>query len=112
MDKRIALLMVLIIILAVLLATVFLLGIFWDRGGRGGNSNINQNDDLVEYNDSYGKICPLDVKFLGKKGANLIKCECPTGYELESDIIGYEECYGPGTECPILSSGCEKVEVN
>jgi len=62
---------------------------------------------VVEYDESYGKICPLGVKFLGKKGANPIGCTCPVGYSLENQIIGGEQCYGPGSDCPILSSECK-----
>jgi hypothetical protein len=61
----------------------------------------------VEYNESMGKTCPLETKFLGKKDANPIGCECQKGYEMESKIIGYDQCYGPGTECPIMSSECK-----
>lgn len=70
------------------------------------SEEINEAE-LIEYNESFGKVCPLKVKFLGKKDANPIGCQCPQGFEMASNIIGYEQCYGPGTECPILSSECK-----
>lgn len=73
------------------------------------NTSVNENEP-VEYNESYGTVCPLGVKFLGKKDANPIGCKCPDGYKFDSEIIGYEQCYGPGTECPIMSSECVAVE--
>ena len=85
------------------------------------NENINDADNIlnlangeyVEYNESFGKTCPLGVKFLGAKDAPAIGCECPAGYEFDSDIIGYstgESCYGEGTECPIMGSECVLAE--
>ena len=75
------------------------------------NSNVSDNgfDDLVEYNDSFGSTCPVGIKFIGSKTSPEIKCQCPIGYEMSSDIVGYasgDSCYGPGTECPIMSSEC------
>lgn len=67
----------------------------------------------VEYDESFGTTCPLGIKFLGKARAKTIDCKCPEGYEMGSDIIGYEQCYGEGTECPIMSSECvAKEETN
>lgn len=70
------------------------------------NTNTTDPDEPVEYDESYGTTCPLGIKFLGKAFAPSIDCTCPEGYEFDSEIIGYEQCYGEGTECPIMSSEC------
>lgn len=73
------------------------------------NSSNSVFNDLVEYNDSVGSTCPVGIKFMGSKTSPEIKCQCPAGYEMESNIAGYssgDSCYGPGTECPIMSSEC------
>ena len=70
---------------------------------------IEADDEPVEYQESYGLICPVGVELLGSKTAPEIKCQCPDGYEMDSDIIGYstgDECYCACTECPIMSSKC------
>ena len=76
------------------------------------NADVNSADsayyEYVEYDESYGEICPIGVKFLGKKEAPTIDCVCSAGYEFDHQIIGYEQCYGPGTECPIMGSTCVK----
>lgn len=79
------------------------------RSQNNSNSSGSVFDDLVEYDDSFGSTCPLGIKLMGSKTSPEIKCQCPTGYEMSSDIIGYDSgdsCYGPGTECPIMSSEC------
>lgn len=64
------------------------------------------SSEPVEYDESFGVVCPLGVKFLGAKDAPNIECACPEGYEFDSEIIGYNQCYGEGSECPIMSSEC------
>lgn len=64
------------------------------------------SSEPIEYDESFGAICPLGVKFLGAKDAPNIECACPEGYEFDSEIIGYNQCYGQGSECPIMSSEC------
>lgn len=111
-------LILIIIPLIIVLAAAIIIGFLYfkkDKQPPGNNINLTglSNTEPVEYNESYGTICPLGVKFLGEKGANPIGCQCPQGYELNSEIIGYssgESCYGPGTECPIMSSECAPVK--
>lgn len=113
MTKKSLKLIILVIILAV---AAIALGIVLSWPGEKPNDNANDSEnnqnlygEYVEYNESYGQICPPGVKFLGAKDAPEIDCECPAGYEFESDIIGYstgESCYGAGTECPIMGSTC------
>lgn len=116
MTKKSSTLIILVIILAV---AAIALGIIFFWPGEKPNDNANDSENLnlsygeyVEYNESFGKTCPLGVKFLGAKDAPEIGCECPDGYEFESNIIGYsggDSCYGAGTECPIMGSTCVQI---
>lgn len=72
--------------------------------------NLSAGNEPVEYNESFGKICPLGIKFLGKAKTNLLGCKCPNGFEFDTQIIGYEQCYGASTECPIITSECVKIK--
>lgn len=63
----------------------------------------------VEYNQSYGTVCPTYVKFLVNSSSKSIGCKCPNGFKFESEVIGYEQgCAGPGSECPTYSRECIK----
>lgn len=67
-------------------------------------------DDLVEYSaEAFGETCPLDVKFLVSRRTEPVGCRCPDGYELNTTIIGGEECYD-GAECIIAAAQCEALE--
>lgn len=67
-------------------------------------------DDPVEYSaDVFGATCPLNVKFLVSRETEPVGCQCPEGYELNSTIIGGEECYD-GAECIIAAAECEAIE--
>lgn len=119
-SKRLIIILAVIIILA--LGIIAFIYFFRKSNPPPANLNSNTNNaasntysesEPVEYNESYGTICPLGTKFLGKKSAPAIDCTCPAGYEFDSNIIGYEtgdNCYGPGTECPIMALGCVREE--
>ena len=68
------------------------------------------SNGYVEYKDSYGETCPLNVRFQQGKNSPEINCECPEGHVKQSQIIGYDggdKCYGAGSECPIMGVWCD-----
>ncbi|MFH0819267.1 MAG: hypothetical protein V1898_04695 [Patescibacteria group bacterium] len=102
-----------IILVAIVVAVIIILSVwFVIKNNSDTNTNtvdVSMYDGLVEYKDSYGSICPLDVNFIGSRTSPTIECVCPEGYIMESYIVGStagDECYGPGTDCPIISSTC------
>jgi hypothetical protein len=64
--------------------------------------------EYVDY-DIDATVCPVNGPFeVGVDSENQY-CVCPDGYEKNSDVIGYETCYG-GAECPILEVECVQTE--
>lgn len=52
-------------------------------------------------------ICPVNGSFEASYDSDIRYCDCPAGYLKDSNIIGYEVCYGDA-ECPILEVECVK----
>ncbi len=115
-----------LLILVGVVAILFLIAIGWvtftllnafqpeDPYGPGGTpfgKGVTQDDPIIYTAAIHGTTCPLNTYFKGSRRSPEIGCSCPSGYEMDSKIIGGEAgdaCYGPGTKCPILSSICAK----
>lgn len=91
---------------------VFTLVIIIAAIGLGYSLYMNKNEEIIpppatdeSVEDKVGTICELGKKYersaLKKDG-----CVCPDGYVFDSNIIGYDQCMGEGSECPILEVEC------
>lgn len=52
--------------------------------------------------------CPVSGPFEVGVDSDDRYCNCPDGYEKNSNVVGYEVCYD-GAECPILEVECVKT---
>ncbi len=55
--------------------------------------------------DEVGTTCAIGQRY-ERDASHREGCTCPEGYRFDIDIIGYNACYGPGSECPILTVEC------
>lgn len=66
---------------------------------------VDVGDDVIE---DVATTCPVNGPFEVGVDSDDRYCTCPAGYEKDSDVIGYEICYGDA-ECPILEVECVKT---
>lgn len=93
---------------------LILCGIVITTGCTRVNTNSNSttsvsSNDPIPYDQFYGTVCPLGVKFLASKKSPTVDCDCPDGYTKDSTMFGSstgDACYGPGTECPMFAVTC------
>jgi hypothetical protein len=107
-----------VVVLVLLIAAGVAFGMYWrnqaeTESNNNASRNVNTTDtfegEAVEYNPSYGSICPLHVRFVQRLGAPSVDCQCPNGYELDQKRVGGESCYD-GAECPIFEVECVFIE--
>ena len=93
-------------VLVLAIIAVIAVMMYWKQAQTANESQEPEDlTDAVEYNASYGAICPLDVRFRRSRTAPTIDCACPDGYTFDQTMIGGEECYD-GAECPIFAVEC------
>lgn len=100
---------------AVILVAVIGFVSYWmmrEQGIGGANKNTNRNtnvssvsEDTVEYSETVGTTCPLNIRFRKSRTSPDIVCNCPEGYVFDQTMIGGESCYD-GAECPIFAVEC------
>ena len=59
----------------------------------------------VKPGDEEGTLCELGKTYT-RSASHQQGCVCPEGYVFDASIVGYNQCAGPGSECPILEVTC------
>lgn len=99
----------LLLIAALVVVGILCVAVYWQTARQPATNTNNSNatvfGDAVEYAESYGPVCPLNVRFRRSRTAPTIDCTCPAGYAFDQTMIGGEECYN-GSECSIFAVEC------
>jgi hypothetical protein len=90
-------------LVAVALILVLLFVLFATRLS---GQKTNMDDvDVLDPTDVTGSLCDVTRRY-ERRANHQDGCSCPEGYWFQTDVIGYDQCAGPGSECPILEVWC------